>query len=423
VQIAVQAQAGARVSRGIASHGVQILALAGVYAIVGRFGLTIAPVHLFASLVWPPTGIALAALLLRGTQLWPGIALGAFLVNAWAGAPVLVAAGISVGNTLEAVVGAHLICRAGERAWSLERLRHVLGFVLAALLSTTISASVGVSSLLAGGLVARGDVAETWRVWWLGDAAGGLVVGSLLLAWAGRARRALEGRAGTEAAVLGASLIAATLFVFLRPPVAAAAGFIQACMLLPLLIWGAVRFEVRGATAAVFLASAIAIAGTALGRGPFVQDALSGGLLHLQAFMAIVATAVLVMGAVTAERVAALRRCEVGERALRASEDQLRRITDVTPLMLTRCSRDLRYRFVNLAYAQMLGRTPEDMAGRPIVEIMGRQGFETIRPHVETVLRGTKVEYEDDVYFEEVGSRTLHVVYAPDEDDRGEVVG
>jgi PAS domain S-box-containing protein len=415
-----------RVSRSspLANRSVQILALAGVYVIVGRFGLAIAPVHLFASLVWPPTGIALAALLRGGTHLWPGIALGAFIVNAWTGAPVLVAAGITVGNTLEALLGAHLIRRVGERAPSLERVRNVLAFiVLGALLSTILSATVGVSSLLAGGLVPRGDVAETWRVWWLGDAVGDLVVGSLLLAWSGSPRRPLDRRRRTEAAALVGFLIAATLFVFLHPPVAAAAGFVHACLLIPLLMWGALRFEMRGATAAVFLASAIALAGTAIGRGPFVGNSLSGSLLHLQAFMAIVAAAVLIVGAVTAERGEALRRAERGDQALRRSEDELRRITDVTPLMLTRCSRDLRYAFVNRAYAQMLGRTPEQVSGKPIIEVMGAHGYETIRPHVEAVLQGRRVEYEDDVHFEGIGSRSLHVAYVPDENEDGEVVG
>ncbi len=424
MSLRAQANAGASSGRGLAGLGVGILALAGVYALVGVLGLAIAPVHLFASLVWPPTGIALAALLLGGTRLWPGVAIGAFLVNAWTGAPVLVAAGISAGNTLEALVGAHLICRVGEGGWSLERLRNVLAFiVLGALLSTTLSATVGVSSLLAGGLVRRADVAETWRVWWLGDAAGDLVVGALLLAYRRSAWRALDPRRRAEAALLGASVIAVTLLVFRNVPVAAADGFVEACMLIPLLMWGALRFELRGATAAVFLASAIAVASTALGRGPFAEESPSASLLHLQAFMAIVAAAVLVVGAVTAERGAALHRSERSERALREGEDELRRITDVTPLMLTRCSRGLRYRFVNRAYAQMLGRTPEEIVGNPIVEIMGAQGYETIRPHVEAVLQGRPVEYEDDVHFDGVGFRTLHVVYAPDRSERGDVEG
>jgi PAS domain S-box-containing protein len=404
--------------------GAQILALAGLYALVGRLGLAVAPVHFFASLVWAPTGVSLAVLLRGGLRYWPGVALGAFLVNAWTGAPVPVAVGLGAGNTLEAVVGAHLIGRAAGQAWSFDRLRGVLAFiVLGALVSTTLSASIGVSSLFAAGLVPRADVAVTWRVWWLGDAVGNLVVASLLLAWTSPRTPAPRDRRRTEAAALGAVLIAATLFVFFSPPVTARTGFLQACMLIPLLMWGAVRFEMRGATAAIFLASSIAVAGTASGLGPFVHESVSASLLHQQAFMAIVAVAVLIVGAVTAERGEALRRCETGEKALRERENELRLVTGGTPLMLTRCSRDLRYRFVNRAYARMLGRTPDQLAGRSIVEIIGAQGYETIRPHVEAVLRGRIVEYEDDVHLEGVGSRSLHVVYVPEQDGRGDVVG
>src|SRR5690349_2984637 len=93
---------------------------------------------------------------------------------------------------------------------------------------------------------------------------------------------------------------------------------------------------------------------------------------------------------------------------------QSQHLLDKTPFLITRCSRDLRYDFVSRAYARMLGRTPEEIQGRPIVEIMGRDGFATIAPYVERVLAGTPVEYEEDVTFAGVGTRTLHVIYTPD---------
>jgi signal transduction histidine kinase len=304
---------------GLSRRLARILALAGVYAVVGRLGLAVEPVHLFASLVWAPTGIALAALLRGGVGYWPGVGLGAVAANAWTGAPAGVALAIGAGNTLEAVAAALLVRRVCGAGWSLERLRDVLAFIaLAALASTALSASVGVSSLLAAGLLPRADLAATWRVWWLGDAVGALVVGSLLLAWSAPRRRAASARPGAEAVALGVVLAAMTAFVFLRPPVAAPTGFVQATLLLPLLTWTAVRFEARGATAAVFLTCAIAVAGTASGRGPFVHEALSTSLLHQQAFMALVAVAVLMVGAVTAER----RRAEEAVQAASRAKDE-----------------------------------------------------------------------------------------------------
>jgi PAS domain S-box-containing protein len=114
---------------------------------------------------------------------------------------------------------------------------------------------------------------------------------------------------------------------------------------------------------------------------------------------------------------------KAADHALRAKEAELALILDRTPFMLTRCSRDLRYRYVSGAYAKMTGRTPDQIAGRPIVEIMGEEGLETIRPHVETVLRGEPVEYEEDVHFEGIGPRRLQVIYVPDRDEHDQVVG
>jgi PAS domain S-box-containing protein len=111
------------------------------------------------------------------------------------------------------------------------------------------------------------------------------------------------------------------------------------------------------------------------------------------------------------------------EEALRAREAELEIIINRTPFMLTRCSRDLRYRFVSQAYADMLGRRPSDVVGKPICDIMGEEGFSTILPHIERVLKGDTEEYERSVHFRDVGVRFLHVTYTPERDERGEVTG
>jgi PAS domain S-box-containing protein len=107
-------------------------------------------------------------------------------------------------------------------------------------------------------------------------------------------------------------------------------------------------------------------------------------------------------------------------------EEELRqsqRLINETPFMITRCSRDLRYVFVSRAYGQMLGRDPREIQGQSIVDVMGEEGFATIKPHVETVLRGSPVEYESEVTFARIGTRRLHVQYRPDINPEGEIVG
>ncbi len=111
------------------------------------------------------------------------------------------------------------------------------------------------------------------------------------------------------------------------------------------------------------------------------------------------------------------------EEALRAREAELEAIINRTPFMLTRCSRDLRYRFVSRAYAKMLDRTPEEIAGRPIVKVIGEEGLKAISPYIENVLKGETTEYEAQVFFRGVGAPWLHCVYTPDRDAKGNVIG
>ena len=108
---------------------------------------------------------------------------------------------------------------------------------------------------------------------------------------------------------------------------------------------------------------------------------------------------------------------------MRSREAELETVINQTPFMLTRCSRDLRYQFVSRAYAEMLGCQPADIAGRAIAAVMGEDGLETIRPYIETVLQGRRVEFECDIRFKETGVHSLRVVYTPDIDPEGHVQG
>jgi PAS domain S-box-containing protein len=114
---------------------------------------------------------------------------------------------------------------------------------------------------------------------------------------------------------------------------------------------------------------------------------------------------------------------EATESVLRAKEAELALITQRTPLLLTRCSRDLRYAFANRAYAQFVGRTPEQVIGRRIVDVIGPEALAEIQPRIDRVLRGEVVEYETEIPFAHPGSRFMHAVYTPDRDEAGEVIG
>lgn len=279
------------------ADALRVVMLAIVYIAAARLGLELDAVSGFATLVWPASGIALAALVLFGGRLWPGIFVGAFTANVFVGAPLLAAAGIATGNTLSALVGAYLLRRLGFDP-ALTRVRDTLGLIVgAAVLSTLVSATIGVTSLLLGDRISPGGGLETWRAWWLGDAIGDLLVAPLLLVSANRIRIPTGTRL-LEALALGATIIAVGFLVFQG---SRRDGAVPAYLIFPVGIWAALRFGPQGAATTILIASVGAIWSTTLGLGPFVRDQLHESLFALQFFTSVVAVTLLVLASATAE--------------------------------------------------------------------------------------------------------------------------
>lgn len=295
---------GARPS--IAPAAAQIAVLAAVYAMSARLGLSLDPVGGFATLVWPPTGIALAAMLLRGTWMWPGVALGALAANLLAGAPVAVAAGIAAGNTLEAVLGAVLLARVIQFRPAIDRVRDAVGIIGVALAVPVVSASAGVLALVVGGVISIAAAARAWVSWWLGDAIAAVVVAPLVVTWWHSRQLDRSRRRIAEAAALAVVTALVALFVF--DDLGRSIPLTRfSYMVFPVLLWVALRFDPRGITLAMAAVSAIAVTGVARGHGPFVSTALHERLFDLQLFMLVTASVMLVLGAALAQHRAAER--------------------------------------------------------------------------------------------------------------------
>ena len=273
-----------------------IVALAAIYYGAAKLGLSLAFTTPSVTAVWPPTGIALAAVLLLGYSVWPGIALGAFLANAWTDIPIYTTLGITVGNTLEAVAGAYLLGRLGGFRPSLNRVRDVLAlFVLAGVISTMVSATIGTTSLLIGDEIGSGDFGLTWRTWWLGDMGGDLVVAAALLVlvthWP---YRGVPGGAA-EAIGLGV-LVAGTAALVFTTQVP------MTFLIVPPLILVALRFEQPGAVLATLLVAAFAIPLTDGDEGPFAGETPDDRLLLAQTLLGVTSITSLVVAAVITER-------------------------------------------------------------------------------------------------------------------------
>jgi integral membrane sensor domain MASE1 len=276
-------------------YAAKIAALAGVYYGAAKLGLELAFETNSVTAVWPPTGIALAALVLGGNRLWPGVALGAFLANSWTGIPVYAVLGITVGNTLDALVGTYLLRRVAGFRPSLERVTDVLALVgLAGILSTMISATLGVSSLLAAGEISSDSFGSVWRTWWLGDLGGDLVVApAILVAVTWPFRQARDRPLEATAVLLLAGAVAVLVFTQTEN---------LTFLAYPILIWACLRFRQLGAVTVCLLLAGVAIPLTAGDHGPFSGNPPDDRLLLAQTYVGVASITALVLAAVVTER-------------------------------------------------------------------------------------------------------------------------
>jgi long-chain acyl-CoA synthetase len=242
--------------RSRTGYVLRLALLTGAYVAAGKLGLHLAFATNSVTAIWPPTGIALAAILLGGRRMWPAIAVGALLTNIGTGVPAVTVLGITLGNTLEALAGAWLLQQVPGFDNTLRRVRDVLALVaLAAGASTMVSATIGVASLLLGDAATWADAPSLWRTWWLGDMGGDLIVAPVLLVAVTHVR--LERPPGRlpEGVVLAAAVGGVSAFVFSHET-----GLTY--LLFPLLIWSALRFWQPGAAVAGLIAAVVAVACT-----------------------------------------------------------------------------------------------------------------------------------------------------------------
>ena len=274
----------------------RVAGVAAVYYGSAKLGLSLAFETGNVTAVWPPTGIALAALVLWGYRIWPGVALGAMLANGWTGVPLYAVLGITAGNTLEALAGAYLLRRVVGFRPSLERVRDVIALVaLAGGLSTAISATVGVTSLLLADEVIGDEFGPVWRTWWLGDLGGDVIVApALLVAISHWPFNRAPGRP-LEAVGLAALLAGVCLLVFsITTPLI--------YLIFPPLIWAALRFWQPGAVATSLLVASVAIPFAENDVGPFAGNPPDERLLLAQTFVAVAGVTALLLAAVITER-------------------------------------------------------------------------------------------------------------------------
>ena len=338
----------------------RLLLIAGLgllYFGAGKVGLHLAFVNPSASPVWAPSGIALAGLLLLGVRVWPAIFLVAFAVNVTTVGSVATSLGVAAGNTLEAVVGAYLVTRFARGCRTFERVPDIFKFaLLAALFSTTLSATIGVTSLGLGGYAEWNAFGPIWWTWWLGDMTGDLIVAPFIILWAEQsALPELRGR-GVETALCLLSTVAIGFAVFgglLRSP-STRAQLVFLCI--PFLTWAVLRLGRQIVATSILLLSVVAITATLLKLGPFAGAVANASLLWLQLYMAVMVVSLLPAAAVVRERTLVTG-------ALRRSEERYRLLAESIPQIVFSLAPDGRARYANQRWFAYTGmKHAESMA-------------------------------------------------------------
>lgn len=284
----------------------QCIILTAIYYIFATLGLALAFEQDNISPVWPPTGIALAALLTFGYRIWPGVFLGALLTNFSADAPPIVAGCIATGNTLEALSAAYLINRFANKM-PFTNIIHTALFIVIVAVSTMISASIGVSTLFLNGIISSHNITSLWETWWLGDVVGGLIVAPLLLIWKSPPSLSLTKQRLLELSIICITTLILIFLIFSPFSWVNDSSNLLVLILLPLLAWTATRFHRHGATLMMTILSTSAIISTIYDLGPFVMATENESLLLLQASVGAAMITVLMLVASQEERMLALR--------------------------------------------------------------------------------------------------------------------
>ncbi|WP_434112642.1 MASE1 domain-containing protein [Paraburkholderia caffeinilytica] len=273
-----------------------------VYYAGAKVGLAYAVVGGAVSLVWPSSGIALVALLALGFEIAPGIVIGSFLANVSVGVPLPVAAAISAGATVAALTAAILLNRVARFQITLDRIKDVLALiVLAATLSTAVSALIGATALFGGGLVPLTEYGAAFLKWWLGDMMGVLVVAPPLLSFLTYSNPVRSAEQIVEACGLTIATFWVSYLIFGAPQLAGHGYYPAALAIFPFIIWAALRFDHLGTSIATLMVSVVAIWGTTHGTGPFAAESPVDSLVRWCTFANVMAVTGLLLVAVRAQ--------------------------------------------------------------------------------------------------------------------------
>lgn len=382
-----------------------------VYFFTAKFGLSLASVNPSATAVWPPTGIAIAAVILIGFRVWPAIFLGAFFVNLTTAGTVWTSLGIALGNTLEAAIAVYLVNKYAGGEFAFEHPGNVFRFaVIAGIFSTAVATTVGVATLALGALAETAELGRIWLTWWLGDVGGALVLAPLFIIFMRSVRRDWNLRRIVDIFLLFSLLIAAAVVVFWGVLPGPWMNYPLSFLLIPPLIFIAFRLGRRETALAVVLLAFIATWGTLQGYGPFAVASAEGALLLLQIFLVAAALSGDMFAASVFQERSARKKVYLGERHFRS-------LIENSLDMILLVDRKGKIFYVSPSSRRFLGSAPDSLKGTFLEDLVSVQDREKVadifselvsRPNERTTFEmRVKCERDVELWLEAVAQNLL----------------
>ena len=402
----------------------QAALLAAIYFGAARLALLLAIPPGYATALWPPSGIALAALLVLGPRLWPGVWIGSALANLSIDASLPAAIVIATGSTLQALVLSALLRRHVDIAYRFRHVQQVVKFVVLSALGATIAPTVALIPLSLLYPLPGADLFANWRTWWQGDTSGILIFTPLILSWSVRGAVQWTPRRVLEGLLLAALLLAATHVAF-------SSGFGRTFVIVPLIVWAAFRFGQREVTTAITVVCALALWYTLSEEsGPFATAPLNESLLLLLAFISTVVFTGLVLCAVISELSRAMGELQsrVLERTRMLGESERRfrlMVESVVDYAIFMLDSDGRVASWNAGAQRILGYSADEIVGESLSQFYPREDLERGEPQVELGAAKAEGRFEQEGWCVRKDGSTFwaNAVVTAVRDDTGKLLG
>ncbi len=395
-----------------------IIVACAVYALTARLSLLLAYPGSNATALWPPSGLALALLLIRGRGFWPAIFLGAFAANLWQltgdlGAPAPTAALLSAvtaaGNTLEALCGLAILKKLITNPLSaFDSTRHALMFTLAAAAAGLVGALAGPTALCASGTAPWREFPAIFATWWTGDAVGMFTFTPLVILWYSRVRGGMRRGWTAEFVVAMIAVLGATAALFsdlLHHAVPASLEY----LILPVLLLVSYRLGQRAAVTALALMSLAATLFAVNGSGPFAGGTGGLSVLLLQGFTGTLALTMIFLSSRS-------REMEISTGNLKSATEYLMSVTEYAENLVATANSLIvllnpegKITIFNQAAEQATGIAAEEVMGKHWSDAFPEPGGKTDLPgeFIRIMSEGTPGNFECGVTHRDGGVRYI----------------